>query len=159
MPGTCRTKSLNRNVTMCRSYRDRSRISPKEGEVSLGENCALVANQSVHCNATILFTISLNFAKVWNRGINWPVYGVRMHKKSSNVVSSNFQGHLWPGSLGDLLCILTPNTGQLNPLFHTFAEFRLIVNRIVVRQSTDWLAANAQFSPNVQCSNFHFPKI
>ena len=26
-----------------------------------------------------------------------------------------------------------PNTGQLNPLFHTFAEFRLIVNRIVAR--------------------------
>ena len=52
--------------------------------------------------------------------------------------------------LGDLLCIPAPNTGQLNPLFHTFAEFRLIVNRIVARQSTDWLAANAQFSPNVE---------
>ena len=36
----------------------------------------------------------------------------------------------------------------LNPMFHTFAEFRLIVNRIVARQSTDWLAANEQFSPN-----------
>ena len=47
------------------------------------------------------------------------------------------------------MCIPTSNTGQLNPLFHTFAEFRLIVNRIVARQSTDWLAANAQFSPNV----------
>ena len=46
------------------------------------------------------------------------------------------------------MCIPTPNTGQLNPLFHTFGEFRLIVNRIVARQSTDWLAANAQFSPN-----------
>ena len=51
-------------------------------------------------------------------------------------------------SLGDFLCILTLNTGQLNPLFHTFAEFRLILNRIVAWQSTDWLAANAQFSPN-----------
>ena len=51
-------------------------------------------------------------------------------------------------SLGDFLCIPTPNTGQLNNLFHTFAELRLIVNRIVARQSTDWLAANAQFSPN-----------
>ena len=51
-------------------------------------------------------------------------------------------------ALGDFLCIPTPNTGQLNPLFHTIAEFRLIVNRIVARQSTDWLAANAQFSPN-----------
>ena len=51
-------------------------------------------------------------------------------------------------TLGDFLCIPTPNTGQLNPLFHTFAEFRPIVNRIVVRQSTDWLAANAQFFPN-----------
>ena len=48
------------------------------------------------------------------------------------------------------MCIPTLNTGQLNPLFHTFAEFRLIVNRIVARQSTDWLAANAQFSPNEQ---------
>ena len=53
-----------------------------------------------------------------------------------------------PRALGDFLCIPTLNTGQLNPLFHTFAEFRLIVNRIVVQQSTDWLAANAQFSPN-----------
>ena len=33
-------------------------------------------------------------------------------------------------------------------MFHTFAEFRLIVNRIVARQSTDWLTANAEFSPN-----------
>ena len=30
-----------------------------------------------------------------------------------------------------------------------FAEFRLIVNSIVAQQSTDWLAASAQFSPNV----------
>ena len=50
-------------------------------------------------------------------------------------------------SLGDFLCIPISNTGQLNALFHTFAEFRLIVNRIVARQSTDWLAGNAQFSP------------
>ena len=42
----------------------------------------------------------------------------------------------------------TPNTGQLNPLFHTFAEFRLIVNRIAALQFTDCLTANAQFSPN-----------
>ena len=51
-------------------------------------------------------------------------------------------------ALGDCLCIPTPNTGQLNPLFHTFAEFTLVVNRVLARQSTDWLAANAQFSPN-----------
>ena len=47
---------------------------------------------------------------------------------------------------------------ELNPLFHTSAEFRLIVNRIVARQFTDWLAANAQFSPNdmaVQLPNGH----
>ena len=31
---------------------------------SLGENCALAANQSVDFRATILFTISLNSAKV-----------------------------------------------------------------------------------------------
>ena len=34
-------------------------------------------------------------------------------------------------SLGDFLCILTPNSGQLNPLFDYFAEFRLIVKRFV----------------------------
>ena len=50
-------------------------------------------------------------------------------------------------ALGDFLCIPTLNTGQLNPLFHIFAEFRLIVNGIPARQSTDWLAANAQFCP------------
>ena len=44
--------------------------------------------------------------------------------------------------------IRTPNTGQLNSLFHTFAELRAIVNRVLARQSTHWLAANAQFSPN-----------
>ena len=31
---------------------------------NLGENCALAANQSVDCRATILFTISLNSSKV-----------------------------------------------------------------------------------------------
>ena len=66
-------------------------------------------------------------------------------------VSFRFVFLIWLSfSLGDFLCIRTPNTGQLNPPFHTFTEFRLIVNRIVVRQSTDWLAANAQFSPNVR---------
>ena len=52
--------------------------------VPLGENCTLAANQSVDCRATILFTISLNSAKVWNRGFNWPVFGVGMRKKSPN---------------------------------------------------------------------------
>ena len=51
-------------------------------------------------------------------------------------------------ALGAFLCIRTPNTGQLNPLFHTFAEFRPIVNRVVARQSIDWLAGNAHFSPH-----------
>ena len=51
-------------------------------------------------------------------------------------------------SLGAFLCIRTPNTGQLNPLFHTFAEFRPIWKRVQARQSTDWLVANAHFSPN-----------
>ena len=46
------------------------------------------------------------------------------------------------------MCIRTPNTGQLNHLYHTFAEFRPIVNSVVVRQPTDWLAANAQLSPD-----------
>ena len=41
-------------------------------------------------------------------------------------------------SLGAFLCIPTPNTGQLNPLFHTFPEvFRPIVNGVVARQFTD----------------------
>ena len=51
------------------------------------ENRALAANQSDDCRATTLFTIGLNSAKVWNRGFNWPVFGVRMHKKSPNVVA------------------------------------------------------------------------
>ena len=61
------------------------------------------------------------------------------------VVDTIVEKHELP--LRDFLCIATLNTGQLNPLFHTFAEFRLIVNRIVARQSTNWLAASAQFSP------------
>ena len=52
--------------------------------VTLGENCALAANQSVDCPATTLFTISLNSAKAWNRGFNWTVFSVGMHKKSPN---------------------------------------------------------------------------
>ena len=55
-------------------------------------------------------------------------------------------------ALGDFLCISTPNTDQLNPPFHTFAELRLIMTKIVARQFTDWLAANAQFSPDGQIS-------
>ena len=43
----------------------------------------------------------------------------------------------------------------IESLFHTFAEFRLIVNRIVARQSTDWLVTNAQFSSNVQSKFIH----
>ena len=46
------------------------------------------------------------------------------------------------------MCIPTPNTHQLSPMFHTFAEFRPIGNRVVARHSTGWLAAYAQFSPN-----------
>ena len=50
------------------------------------------------------------------------------------LISSQFQRRRPPTknevlccfSLGDFLCIPTPNTGQMNPLFHTFAEFRLI---------------------------------
>ena len=52
-------------------------------------------------------------------------------------------------TLGDFLCILTLNTGQLNHLFHTFGEFRPIENRVVVWQSPDWFVDNAQFSTNV----------
>ena len=37
----------------------------------------------------------------------------------------------------------------IESLFHTFAEFRPIVNRVVALQSTDWMVANAQVSPNV----------
>ena len=51
-------------------------------------------------------------------------------------------------TLGDFLCIPTLNIDKLNPLFHTFAEFRLLVNRVLARQSTDWFEANMQFSNN-----------
>ena len=34
------------------------------------------------------------------------------------------------------------------PIESTVSQFRLIVNGVVVWQSTNWLAANAQFSPN-----------
>ena len=65
-----------------------------------------------------------------------------------SVLEIKYDGLLTPNTLGGFLCIPTPNTCQLNPLFHTFAEFRLIVNRTVAQQSTDWLATNAQFSLN-----------
>ena len=35
-------------------------------------------------------------------------------------------------------------TGQLNPLFHTFAY---VVNRVEKRQNTDWFMSNFYFSP------------
>ena len=64
------------------------------------------------------------------------------------VVQSEFvyNGRLKMFSLGDFLCLRTPDTGQLNPLFYTFAEMRPIVNRVVAWQTNDWLAANAKFS-------------
>ena len=37
-------------------------------------------------------------------------------------------------------------TGQLNSLFHTFAD---LANSVVARQTTDWSVLNSQFSPNV----------
>ena len=37
-------------------------------------------------------------------------------------------------------------TGQLNPLFHTFADF---MNRVAVRQNTDSLVSNSVLSPTV----------
>ena len=66
-------------------------LSPadEKSKFSLGENCALAANKSVDCRATTLFTIGLNSAKVWNRGFNWPVFSVLMHKKSPNVCLNN----------------------------------------------------------------------
>ena len=51
-------------------------------------------------------------------------------------------------TLGAFLCIGTPNTGQLNPLFHTFAEFRPISGLARYNPIYYWLAASAQFSPN-----------
>ena len=36
-------------------------------------------------------------------------------------------------------------TGQLNPMFYTFAD---LVNRVVEGQTTDWSVPNSQFSPN-----------
>ena len=63
------------------------------------------------------------------------------------IADAAFLQNLSTHTLGIRMCIRIPNTGQLNPLFHTSAEFGPIVNGVVVRQSTDWLAANAQFSP------------
>ena len=69
-----------------------------------------------------------------------------------NMSSIGLNAQNWP--LGYFLCIRTPNTGQLNLLFHTFAEFRpIVVNRVVARQSTYRLAANAHFSPNDYSQN------
>ena len=53
----------------------------------------MAANQSVDSRAAILFTISLNSAKVWNRGFNWPVFGVGMHEKSPNAVMLKIINH------------------------------------------------------------------
>ena len=71
----------------------------------------------------------------------------QIHDSQLKVSSNSCVHCVCVRTLGDFLCIPTPNPGQLNPLFHTFVEFRLIVNRIIARQSTDWLGANAQFSP------------
>ena len=65
-------------------------LSLRRVSLSLGENCALAASQSVDCRDTILFIISLISAKVWNKGFNWPVFGVGMHKKYPNV-----KGQMW----------------------------------------------------------------
>ena len=52
------------------------------------------------------------------------------------------------GPLGAFLCIRTPNTGQLNSLFHIFAEFRPISGLPSYNPIYYWIAASAQFSPN-----------
>ena len=36
------------------------------------------------------------------------------------------------------------HTGQSNPLFHTLED---LVNRVVARQTVDWLVPSSQFSP------------
>ena len=69
------------------------------------------------------------------------------HRRYLRDDSSDDEFGWWMITLGDFLCIRTPITGQLNPPFHTFAELRPIVNRVVARQSTDLMAVNAQFSP------------
>ena len=73
----------DRQNRVCQNYK-----SFKRNERPLGENCALATDQSVDCRATILFTISLISAKVWNRGFNLSVFGVGIHKKSPNIVAS-----------------------------------------------------------------------
>ena len=74
------------------------------GRGTLGENCALAANQSVDCRATTLFTIGLNSAKVWNKGFNWPEFGVWMHKKSPYEHPPPGWQTKWKHYLPDLLC-------------------------------------------------------
>ena len=52
------------------------------------------------------------------------------------------------GTLGDFFWIRTSKsaqTGQLNALFHTFAD---LVNRVIARQIVDWSVPNSHLSPN-----------
>ena len=58
------------------------------------------------------------------------------------------QGQYVYKTLRTFLCIRTPNTGQLNSLFHTFAEFRPISGLLCYNPIYYWMAASAQFSPN-----------
>ena len=48
----------------------------------------------------------------------------------------------------DFLFIRTPNTGQMNSLFHTFVESRPISGLPRYNSIYYWLAASVQFSPN-----------
>ena len=48
--------------------------------------------------------------------------------------------------------------GPIESLFHTFAEFRLIVNRVIAQQPTYWLTDNTQFSPHERGSDHESPE-
>ena len=52
----------------------------------------------------------------------------------------------WKSALGAFFRIRTPNTGQLNSLFHTFAEFRPISGLPRYNPIYYWLAVSAQYS-------------
>ena len=51
-------------------------------------------------------------------------------------------------ALGDFLGIWTPNTSQLNPLFHNFVESSSISGLPRYNPSYYWLVASEQFSSN-----------
>ena len=108
------TREYQGRLTLCgKAHTTLLLVIAQSGLLPLGENCALAANQSVDCRTIILLTNSLDFfAKVWNTGFNWHVFGVGIHKKSND--GRNGQSRPFRGGLSNL-------EGASNPiLWHVF---------------------------------------